>query len=77
MDAVTILIIDEDQASRCALQQVLDSEGWQVRIAASTDEAFQQLAGGRWSLVIGDTSMIGLAGPLFANAYRIGAGAAT
>lgn len=66
MDQVTILIIDDDQASQSALQQVLDSEGWQVRIAASTDEAFQQLAGGRWSLVIGNTSMVGLSGPLFA-----------
>jgi DNA-binding response OmpR family regulator len=66
MDKVTILIIDEDQASQSALQQVLDSEGWQVRTAATADEAFQQLAGGRWSLVIGNTSTIGLSGPLFA-----------
>jgi DNA-binding NtrC family response regulator len=66
MDQVTILIIDEDQASQSALQQVLDSEGWQVRIAATAEEAFQQLAGGRWSLVVGNTSMTGLAGPLFA-----------
>jgi DNA-binding NtrC family response regulator len=66
MDEVTILIIDEDQASQSALQQVLDSEGWQVRIAATTDEAFQQLAGGRWSLVIANTSMTGLSGSLFA-----------
>jgi DNA-binding response OmpR family regulator len=65
MDNVTILIIDEDKANQSALQQVLDSEGWQVRIAASTDEAFQQLAGGRWSLVIGNTSIIGLSGTLF------------
>jgi DNA-binding response OmpR family regulator len=66
MDQVTILIIDDDPASQSALQQVLDSEGWQVHTAATADEAFQQLAGGRWSLVIGNTSTIGLSGPLFA-----------
>jgi DNA-binding NtrC family response regulator len=65
MDTVNILIIDDDKASQSALQQVLDSEGWRVRIASNETQALQDLAAGRWTLVIASAGMTGLAGPLY------------
>lgn len=65
MDTVNILIIDDDKASQSALQQVLDSEGWRVRIASNETQALQDLAAGRWTLVVASAGMTGLAGPLY------------
>src|ERR1700681_1617051 len=64
-DTVNILIIDNDQASQSALQQVLDSEGWRVRTATNENQALQDLAAGRWTLVVASAGMTGLTGPLY------------
>jgi DNA-binding response OmpR family regulator len=65
MDTVNILIIDNDEASQSALQQVLDSEGWRVHIAGSEDEALQELSMGRWALVVANAGMTDVRGPLY------------
>lgn len=65
MENIGILIIDDDAASLAALQQVLGAEGWLVEGAASSGHAFQQLATGKWSLVLANIATTGLTGALF------------
>jgi DNA-binding NtrC family response regulator len=64
---VGILIIDDDEASQIALQQVLDSEGWKVRIVPLASQALAELASGDWTLAIVNVAMTGLDGPLFST----------
>ena len=65
MVRIGILIIDDDVASQSALRQVLDSEGWHVRIVPLISEALPELSSGEWSLVIVNVSMTGLTGPVY------------
>ncbi len=67
MSPVRILIIDDDEASQAALRQVLDSEGWKVRIVPLANQALAELASSNWTLVIVNVAMTGLAGPLFST----------
>src|SRR6266851_1245243 len=62
---IGILIIDDDVASQSALRQVLDSEGWNVRIVPLISDALHELSSGEWSLVIVNVSMTGLSGPVY------------
>jgi DNA-binding NtrC family response regulator len=62
---ISILIIDDDKASHSAIRQVLDSEGWQVRVVSEIGNALTELASGEWSLVIVNVSMTGLSSPVF------------
>ena len=52
MARIGILIIDDDVVSQSALRQVLDSEGWNVRIVPVLSDALPELSSGEWSLVI-------------------------
>ena len=65
MAKIGILIIDDDEASQSALRQVLDSDGWHVRIVPLVSEALAELSSGEWSLVIVNIAMTGLAGPVY------------
>lgn len=65
MDNVGILIIEDDAASQMALSQVLGSEGWLVEGATSVSQSFQQLATGKWTLVLANTATTGVTGALF------------
>lgn len=65
MEDIGILILDDDLVSQAALRQVLDSEGWQVRVVALAHKALAELARGEARLVIANISMTGLAGPVF------------
>jgi DNA-binding response OmpR family regulator len=67
VDTIGILIIDDDAASQAALLQVLGAEGWLVEAAASTGQAFEQLATGKWTLVLANIATTGLTGALFAT----------
>jgi DNA-binding response OmpR family regulator len=62
---IGILIVDDDEASQSALRQVLDSEGWQVRIVPLLSDALAELSTGEWSLVILNIAMTGLDGPVY------------
>jgi DNA-binding response OmpR family regulator len=62
---VGILIIDDDIVSQHALKNVLDSEGWRVRIVPLASAAMLELASGQWSLVIVNVAMTDVRGPLF------------
>jgi DNA-binding response OmpR family regulator len=63
---VGILIVDDDVASQRALKNVLDSEGWRVRIVPLVAHALAELATGTWNLVIANISLADVRGPLFA-----------
>jgi DNA-binding NtrC family response regulator len=65
MSKIGILIIDDDEASQSALRQMLDSEGWQVRIVPLLNQALAELSTGEWSLIILNIQMTGLAGPVY------------
>lgn len=65
MSDVNILVVDDDAASQDALQQVLDSEGWRVRVVPFASEAMRELARGHWTLVIVNVTLADLTGPLF------------
>jgi PleD family two-component response regulator len=63
---IGILIIDDDLSSQRALKNVLDAEGWRVRILATAAHALTELASGDWNLVIINVALTDLGGPLFA-----------
>ena len=64
---IGILIIDDDEVSQTALRQVLDSEGWHVRVVSRLRDALHELSSGEWSLVIVNVSMSGVSGPVFST----------
>ena len=66
MEDVGILIVDDDAASQRALKNVLDSEGWRVRIVQLVAQALTELSTGTWSLVIVNITLADPRGPLFA-----------
>ncbi|MGH9728884.1 MAG: response regulator [Candidatus Acidiferrales bacterium] len=65
MSDIRILIVDDDEGSQHALQQVFDSEGWRVRVVPFASEALRELARGHWTLVIVNIALADIAGPLF------------
>ena len=66
MPEVGILIVDDDVASQRALKNVLDSEGWRVRIVPLVAHALAELANGSWNLAIVNVAVADVRGPLFA-----------
>jgi CheY-like chemotaxis protein len=66
VDDVGILIVDDDVTSQRALKNVLDSEGWRVRIVTLVAHALTELASGTWNLVIVNITLADPRGPLFA-----------
>ena len=62
---VGILVLDDDFQSQGALRQILDSEGWRVRIVADTKLLLAELRTGEWSLVIANVALTGLHSPAF------------
>jgi CheY-like chemotaxis protein len=66
LSEIGILIIDDDIVSQRALKNILDSEGWRVRIVPLAAHALSELAVGGWSLVIVNMTPAELRGPIFA-----------
>ena len=66
MAEVGILVIDDDIVSQRALKNILDSEGWRVRIVPLAGHAMGELASGDWNLVIVNVALANPRGPLFA-----------
>jgi DNA-binding response OmpR family regulator len=61
---VGILVLDED-AQGTAVRQILDSEGWRVRIVPNTKLLLAELKTAEWSLVIANIALTGLDTPPF------------
>jgi len=62
---VGILILDEDSAHQGTLRQILDSEGWRVRLVTDPKLLFTELKSGEWSLVIANIALTGLDTPVY------------
>jgi len=60
---VGILVLDENAPGGSAVKQILDSEGWRVRIVPDTQMLLAELKTGEWSLVIADVALTGVDGP--------------
>jgi CheY-like chemotaxis protein len=73
---VGILIIDDDIISQRALKNVLDSEGWRVRIVPLASHAMIEIASGAWSLVIVNVSLTDVRGPIFTTLRDLAQGQA-
>jgi DNA-binding response OmpR family regulator len=61
---IGILILDDDTSSG-ALKQILDSEGWRVRVVPDIKMFLAELRTGEWSLVIANVTITGTDSPLF------------
>ena len=62
---VGILILDDDAPNQGALKQILDSEGWRVRIVSDAKMLIAELKTAEWSLVIANIALTGIDSPLF------------
>jgi len=60
---VNILVLDQEGPSAAALRQVLDSEGWRVKVISDGRLLLTDLKTGEWSLVIANVGMLGLNSP--------------
>ena len=60
-----LLVLDSDAPGASAVKQILDSEGWRVRLVADTQMLLAELKTGEWSLVIANVAMTGIEGPAF------------
>src|SRR6202167_917236 len=62
---VGIVVLDNAPSGQGALRQILDSEGWRVRIVPDTKLLMTELKTGEWSLVVADVALMSLDSPLF------------
>jgi len=62
---VGILILDDDDQHLGALRQILDSEGWRVRLVQEPKSLLAELRSGEWSLVIANIALSGVDTPVF------------
>jgi len=60
---VNILVLDQEGPSANALRQVLDSEGWRVKVISDARLLLSELRSGEWSLVIANIALLGLDSP--------------
>jgi DNA-binding response OmpR family regulator len=62
---VGILVLDDDAQGGSAVRQILDSEGWRVRVVPDTKLLLAELKSAEWSLVIANVVLMGVEGPAF------------
>src|SRR5260370_29432123 len=60
---VGILVLDSNPQGAGAVKQILDSEGWRVRVVPDTRMLLAELKTGEWSLVIADVEAMGIDTP--------------
>jgi DNA-binding response OmpR family regulator len=72
VEELGILIIDDDEFSQAALRQILDSEGWRVRVAPLVSQGLAELSSGTWTLAIVNVALTDLDGPAFATFKELG-----
>jgi len=64
-EKVGILVLDNDATGGTAVKQILDSEGWRVRVVPDIQLLLAELKTGEWSLVIANVALTGVQGPVF------------
>jgi len=62
---VGILVLDTNAQGGSAVKQILDSEGWRVRVVGDTRMLLSELKTGEWSLVIANVALTGVEGAAF------------
>jgi DNA-binding response OmpR family regulator len=62
---VGILVLDDSAPGGSAVKQILDSEGWRVRIVSDAQMLLSELKTGEWSLVIANVVLTGVEGAAF------------
>lgn len=62
---VGILVLDSDGQGASAVRQILDSEGWRVRIVPDTAMLLTELKSGEWSLLVANVAETGVDGHAF------------
>jgi DNA-binding response OmpR family regulator len=62
---VGILVLDDNAQGASAVKQILDSEGWRVRVVSDSQMLLAELKTGEWSLVIANVALTGVDGHAF------------
>jgi DNA-binding response OmpR family regulator len=62
---VGLLVLEDDSSNSPALKQILDSEGWRVRIVPDLKLLHAELKTGEYSLVVANIAIVGLESPTF------------
>src|SRR5215510_13006087 len=62
---VGILVLDNDPFGGSAVKQILDSEGWRVRLIPDAKMLLTELKSADWSLVVANAAAISLDSPAF------------
>ena len=62
---VGILVLDDSAQGPSAVKQILDSEGWRVRVVSDNQMLLSELKTGEWSLVIANVALTGVEGHAF------------
>ncbi len=62
---VGLLVLEDDPRNATALRQILDSEGWRVRIVPDLQMLHAELKTAEYSLLIANVGLIGLDSPTF------------
>jgi DNA-binding response OmpR family regulator len=62
---VGLLVLEDESSNAVALKQILDSEGWRVRLVPDLSMLHAELKTGEYSLLIANVVLIGLSSPTF------------
>lgn len=69
--AVGILVLDNDPHGASAVKQVLDSEGWRVRVVPDAKMLLSELKSADWSLVVANAAVLPANTPAFITIREI------
>lgn len=69
--AVGILVLDNDPHGASAVKQVLDSEGWRVRVVPDAKMLLSELKSADWSLVVANAAVLPANTPAFITLREI------
>lgn len=60
-------MLDDDAQGASAVRQILDSEGWRVRVVTNNTLLLAELRSAEWALVIANITLMGVDGPAFST----------
>ncbi|MES2317452.1 MAG: EAL domain-containing protein [Pseudomonadota bacterium] len=70
-ERMTLLLVDDDAFVLSSLQSVLNQDGYQILLAESADEAFEQLARHKVQVILCDQRMPGMVGTEFLSRVKV------
>ena len=62
---VGLLVLENDPQNASAVKQILDAEGWRVRVVADLGLLHSELKTGEYSLLIANVALLGVDSPIF------------